>query len=203
MSAAIYPRAGEVGPPPGGIYRPDLDGDWPQVIDRIDTERLHLRPITLGDVVALYELDQDPEVMRYTLHGRPSTLEEVEAMVRARIGARWMGYEQSTGDFVGWYGLVPHDPGEYEIGYRLLRPTWGRGLATEGMRALIDAAFGALGATRGLGRDDGREHRSRAVMERCGLTHVRTFHLDFDDPIPGRRRARSPTSSVRPDTRVR
>ena len=27
--------------------------------------------------------------------------------------------------------------------------------------------------------------RSRAVMERCGLRHVRTFHLDFDDPIPG------------------
>ena len=22
-------------------------------------------------------------------------------------------------------------------------------------------------------------------MERCGLRHVRTFHLDFDDPIPG------------------
>jgi len=27
--------------------------------------------------------------------------------------------------------------------------------------------------------------RSRAVMERCGMSHTRTFHLDFDDPLPG------------------
>ena len=90
------------------------------MIDRIATERLDLRPLTLGDVVVLYELDSDPEVMRYTLYGRPSTLDEVEATVRDRIGRpRWMGYERATGDFVGWYTLVPHDPGEYEIGYRL------------------------------------------------------------------------------------
>jgi RimJ/RimL family protein N-acetyltransferase len=155
------------------------------VIDRIDTDRLHLRPITLGDVVALYELDQDPEVMRYTLHGRPSTLDEVEAMVRARIGARWLGYERATGEFVGWFALVPHDPGEYEIGYRLRRPMWGKGLATEGTRALIDAAFQTLGASRIWAQTMAVNTRSRAVMERCGLTHVRTFHLDFDDPIPG------------------
>ena len=128
------------------------------MIDRIDTDRLHLRPITAGDVVALYELDQDPEVMRYTLHGRPSTLEEVEATVRDRIGARWLGYEQATGEFVGWFGLVPHDPGEYEVGYRLLRRMWGRGLATEGTRALIDAAFETLGATHVWGQTMAVEH---------------------------------------------
>jgi RimJ/RimL family protein N-acetyltransferase len=154
-------------------------------IERLETERLQLRPLASSDVVALYELDSDPEVMRYTLHGRPSTLDEVEAMVRARIGARWMGYERATGEFVGWYALIPHEPGEYEIGYRLRRAMWGRGLATEGTRALVGAAFERLGATRIWGQTMAVNTRSRAVMERCGLTHVRTFHLDWDDPIPG------------------
>ena len=61
----------------------------------------------------------------------------------------------------------------------------GRGLATEGTRALIDAAFETLGATRIWAQTMAVNTRSRAVMERCGLRHVRTFHLDFDDPIPG------------------
>ena len=26
---------------------------------------------------------------------------------------------------------------------------------------------------------------SRRVMEKAGLSHVRTFHLQWDDPIPG------------------
>jgi RimJ/RimL family protein N-acetyltransferase len=155
------------------------------VIDRLDTARLHLRPLALGDVDALVELDSDPEVMRYTLYGRVSTRAEVEAVVRERIGSRWMGHERATGAFVGWYALIPRDPGEYEIGYRLRRDVWGKGLATEGTRALIDAAFDRLGATRVWAQTMAVNTRSRVVMERCGLRHVRTFHLDWDDPIPG------------------
>ena len=78
-----------------------------EVIDRIDTERLHLRPVTLGDVVALDELDQDPEVMRYTLHGRPSTPSEVEAIVRDRIGA---GGSATSGRPASFVGLVRPRP---------------------------------------------------------------------------------------------
>jgi RimJ/RimL family protein N-acetyltransferase len=155
------------------------------MIDVVETERLRLRPLTMDDVDALFELDSDPEVMRYTLHGRPSTYDEVVEMVQARIGARWVGDDRSTGAFVGWWALLPGEPGEYEIGYRLRREMWGRGLATEGMRALIDAAFDHLGATRLWAQTMAVNRRSRAVMERCGLTYVRTFHLDFDDPIPG------------------
>ena len=116
-------------------------------------------------------------------------------MVRDRIGARWMGYERSTGDFVGWYALLPHEPGEYEIGYRLRREMWGRGLATEGMRALIDAAFDQLGATRDLGADDGgATTRSRAVMERCGLRTCAPSTSTSTTRSPAPKRERSSTS---------
>jgi hypothetical protein len=53
-------------------------GEPATTIGRLDTERLDLRPMAADDAVALYELDSDPAVMRSTLHGRPSTLDEVQ-----------------------------------------------------------------------------------------------------------------------------
>jgi RimJ/RimL family protein N-acetyltransferase len=158
--------------------------------------------MTAGDVVVLYELDADPEVMRYTLHGRPSTLEEVQFQIGHRMGHRWMAYERATGEFVGWCALIPAEPGEYEVGYRLRRAMWGRGLATEGTRALIDAAFDRLGATRIWAQTMAVNVRSRAVMERCGLRYVRTFHVEWDAPIPGAEEGEVEYELRRPDTGV-
>jgi RimJ/RimL family protein N-acetyltransferase len=154
------------------------------VLDRFDTERLALRPITLGDVDLLVDLDNDPEVMRY-LTGRPSTRDEVELAVGENIGCRWIATDCSCGDFVGWFSLVPADLDSYEVGYRLARRWWGRGLAVEGTRAIIDAAFSTLGARRVTAQTMVVNQRSRRVMERCGMRHVRTFFLEFDDPLPG------------------
>ncbi len=60
----------------------------------------------------------------------------------------------------------------------------GRGFATEGALALIDALFEA-GATRVFAQTMAVNERSRRVMERCGLRYCRTFRLEFDDPLPG------------------
>lgn len=156
-----------------------------RVEGRISTDRLLLRPIELGDADTLVELDSDPQVMRYLTGGRPSTRIEVEATIAARLGARWMAYERSDGAFVGWFGAVPFGDDEYELGYRLRRAAWGRGLATEGTLALIDETFGRFGARRVIAQTMAVNVRSRRVMERCGLHHVRTFHPHFDDPIEG------------------
>ncbi|GGM30496.1 GNAT family N-acetyltransferase [Micromonospora yangpuensis] len=72
-----------------------------------------------------------------------------------------------------------------ELGYRLRRVAWGRGLATEGSRALLRYAFDTVGVRRVWAQTMAVNTRSRAVLERAGLRYVRTFHLHFDDPIPG------------------
>ena len=117
------------------------------MIGDISTDRLALRPVTLDDVALLLDLDSDEEVMRY-LTGRPSTTGEVEATVRDRLGCRSITTEIASGSFVGWFGLVPGPAASYEVGYRLRREWWGYGLATEGTKALIDAAFRLLHARR-------------------------------------------------------
>lgn len=144
-----------------------------------------MRPIQLTDVEQLVTLDSDPEVMRYLTGGEPTARSEVEAVVRRHLGSRWMAYERETNSFVGWFGARPTSEREYELGYRLARRHWGRGLATEGTLALLDETFSSQGAERVWAQTMAVNARSRRVMERCGLKYVRTFHLSWDNPIEG------------------
>ena len=155
-------------------------------IERVETERLTLRPIAVDDVDLLVELDADPVVMRYITGGAPTPRAEAEGIVRRSLGHRWIASDRS-GAFVGWFGLrLSDDRGrERELGYRLRRAEWGKGLATEGSRALIDAAFTHLDTERVWAETMAVNTASRRVMERCGLRYVRTFHLEWDDPIAG------------------
>lgn len=148
------------------------------------TERLVLRPLTVEDTPLLVELDADPEVMRYISKRPPPTEAEIEEVIQRSLGHRWLGFIDD--EFVGWYALTPGPgAGDRELGYRLRRMFWGRGLATEGCLALIDHGFDVLGATRIWAQTMAVNHPSRRVMERSGLRYVRTFHLQFDDPIEG------------------
>ena len=155
------------------------------MIESVLTERLRLRPMARDDVAELVGLDADPEVMQYLTGGRPTSRDEMVEVVDRNLTSRWMAFRRTDDGFVGWFGLVPSGDGEFEVGYRLKRQAWGQGLATEGTRALIEAAFRDLVARRIWAQTMAVNRRSRRVMERCGLTYVRTFHLEWEDPIPG------------------
>lgn len=162
----------------------------------LETGRLVLRRFTAGDVPLLVELDSDPEVMRYINGGRPTPLPRVRDEVMPRLLGHygiWPGYgvfaalEKAGGEFVGWFALRPEgsDPdGDPELGYRLRRATWGRGYATEGSVALVRRAFEDLGARRVWAQTMTVNRGSRNVMEKAGLTYVRTFFPDLE-PIEG------------------
>ncbi|WP_433283623.1 GNAT family N-acetyltransferase [Micromonospora sp. CA-244673] len=159
------------------------------------TARLRLRRVTMDDVDHLVELDGDPEVMRFLTNGRPTPAEVVRGehlplllsqYTRHPGLGRWAALDRMTDEFLGWLALDPSaDGAEAELGYRLRRAAWGHGLATEGARALVRHAFDTVGVRRVWAQTMAVNDRSRAVMARAGLRYVRTFHLTFDDPIPG------------------
>ncbi|MET7960707.1 GNAT family N-acetyltransferase [Micromonospora zamorensis] len=159
------------------------------------TERLRFRRLTMADVDALVDLDSDPEVMRFLSGGVATPLATVRDEQLPRLLAqygrhpglgRWAALDRGTGDFLGWFALDPSaDGAEAELGYRLRRSTWGRGLATEGSRALVRYAFDAVGVQRVWAETMTVNERSRRVMAKAGLRYLRTFHLQWDDPIPG------------------
>jgi RimJ/RimL family protein N-acetyltransferase len=164
--------------------------DPPEVI--LQTERLTLRRFSPADVEALIELDSDPDVTFFITGGVP---EFSPAMLDAwlREYERTPGYgtfaaiERTTGEFIGWFHLRPeaeHED-EPELGYRLRRSAWGRGLATEGSHALIGLAFETLGASRVWAATMVVNAASRRVMEKAGMHYVRTFHAEWPYRIPG------------------
>jgi RimJ/RimL family protein N-acetyltransferase len=165
------------------------------------TERLTLRQFTPDDIENLLDLDNDAEVMRFINGGRPTSRAEVERRLTRliadypRLGGlgTWPAEMRASGEFVGWFALRPPPqvgplvpgPGVAEIGYRLRRAWWGRGLATEGGQALLDLGFRSLGVRRVVAQTMTVNRASRGVMEKLGLAYVRRFHLDWPDAIEG------------------
>ena len=162
----------------------------------LESERLVLREFTPDDLQLLVELDSDPEVKRYIDNGAPVDRDELTSMLQTWIGwsarspgyGTWAAIEKASGLFLGWFHLRPGDgagPSEPELGYRLRRDAWGQGYATEGSRALVEKAFGELGAERVYASTMVVNTASRRVMEKAGLRYVRTFHAEWPVRIPG------------------
>ena len=163
----------------------------------LETDRLVLRQFTMADADNLVQLDADPDVMRFVTGGIPTSRKEIlDEFLPAFLGyyRRYEGYgfwaviEKETGEFLGWFHFRPRpdaDPGEAELGYRLRKSAWGRGYATEGSRALIDRGFTDLGVERVFAHTMTVNAASRRVMEKCGLTLVRTFPYEWPFEIEG------------------
>jgi RimJ/RimL family protein N-acetyltransferase len=94
--------------------------------------------------------------------------------------------DAEEGGFLGWFHLRPSvfEPEILEIGYRLARRYWSRGLATEGSRALLHHAFGALDQERVDACTDPDNRASRRVMEKLGMGLVGdAVHPRGDRPV--------------------
>jgi RimJ/RimL family protein N-acetyltransferase len=163
----------------------------------LETPRLVMRQFTKDDVDNLFELNSDPEVMRYINGGRPTPREVIRDEIIPfhlalydrldRLGT-WAAESSATGEFLGWFHFRP-GPGtditNIDLGYRLRRSAWNKGYATEGSRALISGGFTDLGVERVFGHTMTVNTASRRVMEKCGLTLVRTSPYEGADVIEG------------------
>lgn len=182
----------------------------PQPILR--TERLLLVPLADRHLEREIQLDSDPEVLRY-IGGRARSRDEVVASHAQRTAlARkvdglgyWMAYgsdggargstppaREDEGEFIGLMMLPPahgpdqpDDPTVTDLGYRLIRRYWRKGLASEASRALLRHAFDTVGQSRVIAQTMAVNAGSRGVMETIGMRYVRTYSPPCDGPVPG------------------
>lgn len=161
----------------------------------LQTARLAIRQFTVADEDNLVQLDSDPEVMRYITGGQPIGREEIrDEIIPFHLAAydrhpgfgTWAADDVGTGQFLGWFHLRPRrSDGLIDLGYRLRRSAWGNGYATEGSRALIDKGFTGHDIDRVVAETMTVNLASRRVLEKCGLTHIRTYFDDEPDAIEG------------------
>lgn len=155
----------------------------------LTTERLALRGWRDTDLAPWAAMNADPEVREY--FPEVLTREQSEASVTAfqadleRRGWGWWAVEvRATGEFIGFTGLDPVDDEMpftgVEAGWRLARPAWGHGYATEAARAVLTFGFQNLELPEILAVTAATNLRSQAVMRRLGMR--RDPSDDFDDP---------------------
>ena len=134
-------------------------------------------------------MNADPEVRKYL--GPLLTFEQAAAWVLDfqddldRYGFGFWAVEvRASGEFIGFTGLGIVAEGMpvtgVEMGWRLARPAWGHGYATEAALAALQYGFGVLGLPEIVAVTMARNLRSRAVMQRIGMTSDPAE--DFDDP---------------------
>lgn len=146
------------------------------------TARLRLYPPRLDDLDARLAMDREPEVMRY-VSPVPEDTAEHRALIRRRIlgltrpGAFWHVEEAARPAFLGWCGLFDlEDSGLIEIGYRYVRAAWGRGIATEAARAVLDHGFRVLALDPIVAVAHPENTASQRVLEKIGLRRAGTAH---------------------------
>jgi len=157
--------------------------------------RMYLRQFGPEDAQLLFELDADPEVMRFISKGQGTPLERIETSFIPRFLQEyrqspprgiWATHLRAGNEFIGWFHLRPDrlSPGEMDLGYRLKRSVWGQGLATEGSIALLHAAFHEWGYSKVCARTLLANLASQRVMRKAGLIYEGDF-LYGQDVLPG------------------
>jgi RimJ/RimL family protein N-acetyltransferase len=148
----------------------------------LQTPRLLLRQWQPGDEVAMAAINSDPEVTRYL--NRPVGAAATRAFHAGSV-AHWQTHgfgfwalesrePESARRFLGFAGVghptfVPELASRVEIGWRLARPAWGRGLATEAARAVRDHVFATLALPELISIIHPDNVRSQRVAEKLGM----------------------------------
>lgn len=168
-----------------GMLRPDYP---------ITTERLLLRPFKLEDLDALNSFQSRADVARYLYWGPRSRAESAAALAK-RVHSSSLTQEgqflavavelAETGQLIGDLNLeyLSSEHRQGEIGFVFHPDHHGRGLALEATKELLRLGFEDLGLHRVVGRCDGRNSASSALMERLGMR--KEAHLKENEIVKG------------------
>jgi len=153
------------------------------------TPRLLLREWRDEDAEPFAAMSADPEVMAMLppLPDRAACdtlISRLQAHFAEHGFSYWAVELAGEAPFIGAVGLywlrfpAPFTPA-VEIGWRLARPYWGRGYATEAARAALEDGFYRLGLDRIVAITAPANRRSRRVMERLGMTRGPAEDFEF------------------------
>ncbi|MBW8190101.1 GNAT family N-acetyltransferase [Neiella marina] len=157
-----------------------------------ETSRLCFELMSENDAELMFQLDQDPQVMKFITRGKCPTRDDITNVFIPRMQAYtnpdkgwglWKIMRRNSGDFLGWVLVRPmyffddEKPtalDDLELGWRLHRRYWGLGYATEAAQAIADAliATGEINYLTALAMEE--NVGSIGVMKKLGMAYVKS-----------------------------
>lgn len=140
------------------------------------TERLFLRELLPIDDQTCFELNLDPEVMRYTgdlpfdsVAASHDFLESYDPYEKTGFG-RWAMIRKEDGSWLGWCGIKKQEGGKVDLGYRLHQRYWNQGYATEAAKLSIELAQNKFQLKELILEANKDNQASRKVAEKLGFS---------------------------------
>ena len=159
----------------GGVHEGEQMSQSPSERVVLRTNRLVLRPFEITDVDDAWAYASDPEVARFRPLPDPYTRNDALDFVNRQIRTDWStnpGFAIALGQRVVG-GISLHVNPEHEtaeLGYLLGIRWWGKGIATEAARAVVDWGFRRFNLHKVYARAHVSNRRSWRVMEKLGMT---------------------------------
>ncbi len=141
-----------------------------------ETRRFKFRQLELVDAHWFFQLNNDPEVIKYTGDPPFESIQAAEAFLRnydhyEKYGyGRWAVVNKESGEVLGWCGLRHvEELDATDLGFRFFRKFWGQGCATEAATGCLKYGFEQLGLQRIIGRAMVLNKASVRVLEKTGM----------------------------------
>lgn len=144
----------------------------------IETDRLLLREFILDDAEKFYQLNLNPNVIKYTGNAAFKSIEEAKLFLenyndyKTNGYGRWAVINKESNEFIGWCGLKYGEiENQTDIGFRFFEEEWNKGYATESAAACLKYGFEVLKLNRIIGRAMKENTASIKVLEKIGLVY--------------------------------
>ena len=144
-------------------------------MDNLKTERLTIRNFKETDGQDLYEYLSDAEVVKfepYKPFSKGSSY--AEAKRRAR-DEDFLAVYLHNGKLIGNLYFAKGEFDTWEVGYVFNKNYWGKGYATESLKAIIKYAFSTLSTWRIIAMCDPQNINSWRLLERVGMRREGTL----------------------------
>lgn len=157
----------------------------------LETNRLIMRELVPSDATSMFELDGNPEVMKYlggeTMQSASEMVPVIEYIrsqyIEKGIG-RYAVILKETDEFIGWSGIKYVVEPEnnfvnfYDLGYRFIERYWGKGYGYEAALPWIDFAFDVIKIDK-LNADAHLQNiGSNRILQKLGFKFVNKYEYD-------------------------
>ncbi len=187
---------------------PLMEEFYPFPVESFETERLIIRKFTQADLNDVFEYCKNPNVARYVTWEPHRNLEDSQKFIDYALSTYAKGgmdpmamvlKDDPSKKVIGSIGLIPVSPKNrtFELAYAMGEDHWGKGLAVEASKPLINFVFKTYAVERIQCRCDILNPQSSRVMEKLGMNYEGTLKASMY--LKGKPRDMHMYSIVKPD----